>query len=257
MITSCVGVEGKTTTISNLAIALARAGHRVALVDLDLRKPMVGRFFGLELRPGLADVAIGRIDLERALVPVRLRTEEPIKLSRGARRVSRGEEPRAGGAERDAAGELFVLPAGFLPASPGELVGTQAVAGILARLHEEMDFVLVDAPPLLTVSDAATLSTRVDAVLVVVRLGLVNRPMLRDLARNLEASPAPKLGFILTGSDGVETYGAGTYAYRSRREHPSRGAAAEVVSEGPDRADAEAEAVRALADGPSSSPRVG
>jgi Mrp family chromosome partitioning ATPase len=128
------------------------------------------------------------------------------------------------------------------------------VAGILSRLRDQMDFVLVDAPPLLTVSDAATLSTRVDAVLVVVRLGLVNRPMLRDLARNLEASPAPKLGFILTGADGVEHYGAGTYAYRARREAPgSRGPEDRVASEDP----GGAEAARALAERPSSSPRAG
>ena len=217
MVTSSVGVEGKTTTFANLAIALARAGHRVALVDLDLRKPMVGRFFGLELRPGLADVAIERIELERALVPVNLQSSEPIRLSRSTRRVPPADDvPTSRKAHGE--GQLFILPAGFLPASPGELVGTEAVASILSRLREQMDFVLVDAPPLLTVSDAATLSTRVDAIIVVVRLGVVNRPMLRDLARELDASPAPKLGFILTGAGPTELYGLGAYGYRGKPE---------------------------------------
>ncbi|MDH4104481.1 MAG: P-loop NTPase, partial [Thermoleophilia bacterium] len=84
MVTSCVGIEGKTTTMSNLAVALARGGHTVALVDLDLRKPMVGRMFGLELRPGLADVAIGRIGLDRALVPIRIERGD-VTLSRPSR----------------------------------------------------------------------------------------------------------------------------------------------------------------------------
>lgn len=220
MITSCVGEEGKTTTISNLAIALARAGHRVALVDLDLRKPMIGRVFGLGLRPGLADVAIERVELEQALVPVRLRTSEPIRFSRSTVTPRRVADPELGSKAGDAQGELVILPAGFLPASPGELVGTQAVAHILARLREQMDFVLVDAPPLLTVSDTVTLSRRVDAVFVVVRLGLVNRPMLHELARELDATPARKLGFILTGADPSEQYGLGTYTYVAKGEGP-------------------------------------
>ena len=211
MITSSVGNEGKTTTLSNLAVALARAGQRVALVDLDLRKPMVGRMFGVELRPGLADVAIGRIELQSALVPIMLRTPEPARLTRPSRGLGSGDTPPRG----HGTGELYVLPAGFLPADPGELVGTQAVAGILSGLREEMDFVLVDSPPVLTVSDAAALSTRVDAIVVAVRLGIVNRPMLRDLARELDASPAAKLGFVLTGVGSAELYGTGGYGYRT------------------------------------------
>lgn len=219
MVTSCVGEEGKTTTISNLAIALARAGHRVALVDLDLRKPTIGRFFGLGLRPGLADVAIERVGLEQALVPTRLRTSEPITFARRqSTRMRRAAQDESGSATDDGEGRLFVLPAGFLPASPGELVGTRAVAGILDKLREHMDFVLVDAPPMLTVSDAATLSRRVDALVVVVRLGRVNRPMLRDLARDLEASPARKLGFVLAGADATEHYGVDTYSYLAKGE---------------------------------------
>jgi Mrp family chromosome partitioning ATPase/capsular polysaccharide biosynthesis protein len=252
MVTSCVGDEGKTTTISNLAIALARAGHRVALVDLDLRKPMIGRFFGLELRPGLADAAIERIELERALVQINLGAAEPIRLARSTRRLPTTEDES--GDRRHGDGQLYVLPAGFLPASPGELVGTEAVAGILARLREQMDFVLVDAPPMLTVSDAATLSTRVDGVAVVVRLGLVNRPMLRDLARELEASPAPKLGFILTGAGAAEQYAVAAYT-RGRGVHPSQPAARPVRRAAPEPPEP-SEPQPALSERPSS-PRAG
>lgn len=216
MISSAVASEGKTTTISNLAVALARGGNRVALVDLDLRKPMIGGFFGLELRPGLADVAIGRIELERALIQVGL----PAPTS-GRSRVGRRKAAWDPSVASEV-GDLFVLPAGFLPASPGELVGTEAVAAIIDGLRVAFDYVLIDSPPLLTVSDAVTLSTRVDAVFVAIRLGLVNRTMLRDLARVLATLPTPKLGFVLTGVDASERYGYGSYAApepRSQARH--------------------------------------
>ncbi|MDQ3671857.1 MAG: AAA family ATPase [Actinomycetota bacterium] len=204
MVTSSVSGEGKSVTVANLAVALARSGRRVVLVDLDLRKPAVGRLMGVGYRAGLTDVAIDRVSLERALVPVRLDAAEPIKLASRARDRS-AEEPASVGP--DAAGQLWILPAGFLPANPGELVGTRAVANILDELRKEADFVLVDAPPLLAVSDALTLSTRVDALLVVVRLGIVDRPMLRELARQLDVSPARKLGFVLAGGTVPEAYG--------------------------------------------------
>jgi non-specific protein-tyrosine kinase len=204
MVTSSVSGEGKSVTVANLAVSLARSGRRVVLVDLDLRKPAVGRLMGIGYRPGLTDVAIERITLERALVPVRLETAEPVRLASRSRRRDPDEPSPVG---PDAAGQLWVLPAGFLPASPGELVGTRAVANILDELRKEADFVLVDAPPLLAVSDALTLSTRVDALLVVVRLGIVDRPMLRELNRQLEVSPARKLGFVVAGAEVLQGYG--------------------------------------------------
>ena len=213
MVTSSVSGEGKSVTISNLALALARAGRRVVLVDLDLRKPGVAKLFGLEFRPGLTDVAIERVGLDEALVSVSLTTSAPAQFAsrRGGRARALDEGSEAPAAEGQ--GSLWLLPAGFLPANPGELVGTQAVASILDSLRERADFVLVDAPPLLAVSDGVTLSRRVDALLVVVRLGMVDRPLLRELGKQLEANPARKLGFVLAGVDPAELYGLGAYGY--------------------------------------------
>jgi Mrp family chromosome partitioning ATPase/capsular polysaccharide biosynthesis protein len=219
MVTSAVGVEGKSLTVANLAVALARSGYRVALVDLDLRKPSIGRLFGLGPRPGVTDVAIEKIHLERALAPARLDSSEPIPLSsRSAGGSVTGEGPAPRRSEQH--GELFLLPAGFLPTNPGELVGTHAVAGILSRLKEQMDFVLVDVPPMLAASDAVTLSTRVDAIAVVVRLGVVNRTILHELSRELETSSAQKLGFILTGTESPKLHRGYEYGYTDGSEAP-------------------------------------
>jgi succinoglycan biosynthesis transport protein ExoP len=212
LVTSSVTGEGKSTTVTNLAIALARAGRKVVLVDLDLRKPSIGGLLRMSYRPGITDVAIERIELENALIPIRLDARSPIDLTRRSRSRRGAVMDEQAGGDAASPGQLWVLPAGFIPASAGELVGTQAVARTLAELESTADFVLVDAPPLLAVSDAITLSTRVDAVLVVVRLGVVDRRMLRELSRQLEASPARKLGFVLAGGDVGELYGAG-YAY--------------------------------------------
>jgi capsular exopolysaccharide synthesis family protein len=203
MVTSAAEGEGKSTTVANIAVALADSGKTVALVDLDLRRPSLAAFFRLESRAGVTDVALGRIKLDEALVAVPLSGSAARSLN-GAR--SPVPEER-----------LHVLPSGrSLPANPAEFVGSQAVARLLAELRRDHDFVLVDAPPLLSVVDAMTLSTRVDAVFAVVRLGVANRPMLEDVARSLDRSPATKLGFVLTGSDDRKVYGSPGYGYHAR-----------------------------------------
>jgi capsular exopolysaccharide synthesis family protein len=194
MVTSAVQAEGKSTTVANLAVAFALAGRRVALVDLDLRRPFVARFFGIDGTSGVTDVAVGRTDLQQALVPV--------ELSR----------PSAGDADARGSGELVVLPSGSLPPDAGEFVGTRALGAILRNLRGQFDFVLIDAPPLLNVGDALALSDRVDGLLVVARLRVLRRGMLAELARILETAPADKLGFAVTDAGAEDGYGH-TYGY--------------------------------------------
>lgn len=195
MVTSAVEREGKSTTIANLAVALARSGRNVALVDLDLRQPVLAKYFDLQGQPGITDVVLERADLHTTIAPIRL----PIPAS-----ASLSANGSVG-----AAGRLNVLPTGPLPANPGELVGTQALGRVLDELRNEHDYVLIDAAPLLSVGDSMTLSARADAILVVTRLGIVNRPMLTDLSRELQGSPASKLGFVVTGVDLKAGYGHG------------------------------------------------
>ncbi|HEY3765252.1 MAG TPA: polysaccharide biosynthesis tyrosine autokinase [Gaiellales bacterium] len=190
MVTSASEQEGKSTTVGNLAVALARAGRRVVLVDLDLRKPYIDHFFDLTGRPGMTDVALGNVTLDQAMWSI------PIPGSDGG--------PQAG--------SLHVLPSGPMPPNPADLIESSVVSEILLDLAERADVVLLDSAPLLPVSDGVVLSNKVDAMLIVVRASTVRRPMLSELQRVLGACPAAKLGFVLTGADEGEGYGYG-YGY--------------------------------------------
>ncbi len=211
MITSAVEQEGKSTTIANLALALARSGKRVALVDLDLRRPFLAHFFGLG-GPGITQVALGHVSLAEALVSVAI--TEPGAA--GADGMGNGK------AHRTVKGLLEVLPAGPMPPDPGEFAGTQALGEILAALRERCDLVLIDAPPVLHVGDAIALSAKVDGILVATRLKVVRRNMLHELARQLATVPTPVLGFVVTGADEESAYGYGYgYGYHARAYEPT------------------------------------
>jgi len=226
MVTSAVGREGKSTTIANLAIALARAGRRVALVDLDLRRPFLDKFFRLESVPGVTDVVLKHSKLLDAMRPIgltgRVRDLDP-SLKRGfgwrpsSRSNSRPTSSRAvmqsSNGRSDIEGVLNLLPAGTMPSDAGEFVGNAGIAAIIEELRQQFDYVLVDAPPLLAVGDAMTLSAQVEGIIAVTRLRFVQRQLLHELARHLEMCRAEKLGFVLTGAELEEGYGYGYYDY--------------------------------------------
>jgi len=208
LVTSALEREGKSTTSANLAITLARAGERVALVDLDLRRPSLARFFDLIGRLGLTQVALRQAKLADVLdYPLAFTTRNGTGDGAGA--SENGNRSRIG------EGELAVIGTGPIPPNPGEFVGTAAIARILDELRTQFDTVLIDTPPALQVGDAMSLSTRVDAILVVCRMNFIKRPMLTELRRALDASPAEKLGFVLAGAESEDGYGyrAGAYYY--------------------------------------------
>jgi Mrp family chromosome partitioning ATPase/capsular polysaccharide biosynthesis protein len=223
MVTSAVEKEGKSTTVANLAIALARAGQRVVLVDLDLRRPFVERFFGLVNHAGLTQVAVGHVSLDEALTPISLDAAvdgavlTSIVTGNGQVRIS------ANGAASTRSGTLHVLPSGPIPPDPGEFVGTVRLTEILEQLRDRADIVLIDAPPLFHVGDALVLSAKVDAVVVVTRMEVVRRPMVAELHRLLGTMPATKLGFVVTGAEADVEHGSGYggyYYYRPYERSP-------------------------------------
>jgi succinoglycan biosynthesis transport protein ExoP len=220
MVTSSVEQEGKSTTVANLAVALARSGQRVVLVDLDLRRPFLDHFFDVRQRPGLTQVAIGQTPLTKAIVPVPIRERRDIAQAKALPSL-----PSLLG------GSLSVIVAGTIPPNAAEFVGSDALADILRELRARFDTVLIDAPPALSLGDAMALSRSVDALMVIARLKIVRRPMLNELHRLLESSPARKLGFVLTDARSEDGYGSGYgYGYGNYSAAPARHARQAVSS---------------------------
>jgi Mrp family chromosome partitioning ATPase/capsular polysaccharide biosynthesis protein len=212
MVTSAVEQEGKSTTASNLAIAMTRAGRRVALVDLDLRRPSLAAFFGLPKdTPGVTTVLLGRESLRNALRPI-LGGSLDFGGQPGSRNGNDNGRavPHGGGSEE---GSLSVLVAGPTPPDPGEFIATAPIGELVRHLTAEFDAVLVDTPPLLSVGDAMVISSSVDAAIVVARLGVVRRPTLEELRRALHTCPTVKLGYVATGTQSEDGYGYGSYDY--------------------------------------------
>jgi succinoglycan biosynthesis transport protein ExoP len=205
LLTSAIPKEGKSTTAANLAVALARGGRRVAHVDLDLRRPHLNKFFRLPGTPGITDVVLGRETLENALTRVDLGTGLPAPASGSV---------NVGGTALAGHGSLDVLTSGPIPRDPGELVGTSRLSEILNALRDSYDLVVIDSPPMLRVGDVITLSTKVDALVVVSCLNLVRRQVLTEMRRLLDSIPIEKLGLVLAGAD-VERKGDYGYGYSS------------------------------------------
>ena len=194
LISSSVPGEGKTTTVCNLAISLAQGGHRVCLIEGDLRRPSFSGYLGVESAAGLTSVLIGAADLDDVLQPW--------------------------GEGRVGAGKIEVLASGPVPPNPSELLGSQNMADLIDLLHTRFDFVLLDAPPLLPVTDAAVLATRADVVLLVARVGRTRREQLRRATEALRAVDAKIVGTVLNM---VPTKGPDAYYYGQYSSYIPRG----------------------------------
>jgi polysaccharide biosynthesis transport protein len=188
MITSAIDGEGKSSTAANLAVAYARSGLRVILADLDLRAPSLDRLFGLEGRAGVNDVAIGHLPLDAALAEV------PVMSSSSS---SNGDASYRG--------SLHVLPAAPVPPELREMVLVQWTAELLPQLTSKAEIVLVDAPPIVPVTEAQALVSYVDRLLVVIGWSFARRRTLKDLRCALVASGARPVGFVLVAGAGEMT----------------------------------------------------
>nr|WP_306239511.1 polysaccharide biosynthesis tyrosine autokinase [Ornithinimicrobium cryptoxanthini] len=193
LITSTVPGEGKSTTSVNLALTMAETGARVCLVEGDLRRPRMLEYMGLESAAGLTDVLVGRVDVEDVLQP----------------HVS----------------NLHVLGCGPIPPNPSELLGSAAMERLLERLSKDYDYVVIDAPPVLAVTDAAVLSTLADGTIVVVGVGVVKRDTLSRAIAALERVDANVLGVVLNRLPvkGPDAYAYDYQSYRPGVEIEGRG----------------------------------
>ncbi len=220
MVSSAAAQEGKSTTVTNLAVALAQSGERVVLVDADVYNATLTDFFELHACRGLTDVALGRASLADAIKTI------PIPGARGNRSIQGGDNGR------ETFGGVFeVLPAGTASQDAAAILGSSNLERIISELRERADYVLFDAPPLLGVGDAMALSAKVDAVLLVAKAEGMDRTMLEELGRAAAVCPKPKLGFVITGADQGQAYG---YPGAARRGSESL-QRAELISGGRNR----------------------
>jgi succinoglycan biosynthesis transport protein ExoP len=231
IVTSASEREGKSTTVANLGVALARSGKRVLLVDLDLRRPFLDTLFGLQGRPGVTNVVLDEVGLDEAVATVwspeprsegASAAEAPAEVEASSQtRARRSGAGRQSNGRAPTGGVLQVLTSGPRPPNPGEFVALRAVGNLLDEVRKRADFVLVDAPPLIGLGDSMTVSAKVDGILVVTRMNLLTRPQAAELRRLLATSPTPVLGFVLTGADTDEhryAYAAEGYRLEAAQE---------------------------------------
>lgn len=186
--TSAMPGDGKSTTATNLAITLAQQGARILLVDADLRRGSLHEVFGKLREPGLSEVLLGR---------------EPV-------------EAAVQGIDVGDSGVIDLLSTGVLPPNPAELLGSPRMHRLLEQLQGSYDTVILDAPPLNVVTDAAVLGTNSDGVLLVARAGVTDRDALAYAIEQLGNVRAPVLGAVLNDVDHKRQvhYGSrASYAY--------------------------------------------
>jgi capsular exopolysaccharide synthesis family protein len=165
VVTSAIATEGKTTTAINLGIAFAEAGRRVLLVDGDLRRPRIAEYLGIETAAGLTNVLAGHVDVTDVL------------------------QPWGGGG-------LTVLASGTVPPNPSELLGSQTMIELMARLRKRFDVILIDTPPLLPVTDGAVAAAHADGAVLVVRFGRAKRHQIASALNSLRSVDARILGTV-------------------------------------------------------------
>jgi capsular exopolysaccharide synthesis family protein len=169
-VTSAAAGEGKSTTVANVAIALAEGGRRVIVVDADLRRPGLHTLFGLDLQEGLANVLLGE------------HTQLPLQDT--------------------AAAGVRLLSSGQTAANPLEALSSRRLDQVLALARAQADFVLVDTPPAGALADTAVLAPRLDGILLVVSAGKTKRDLARRAREQLERVNANLLGVVLTNVRG-------------------------------------------------------
>ncbi len=166
LVTSSNSGEGKTSVTLGLALVLAEAGSRVLVVDADLRRPAVAKYAELEGTVGLTNVLVGDLTLDQAAQP--------------------WGYPN-----------LLVLTSGEEPPNPGQLIASGRLESVVTSAREEFDYVLLDSPPVRSVSDPMWLAALTDGAMVVTRIGKVTGPELRQTVDAIEASKHDVLGLVV------------------------------------------------------------
>ena len=174
LVTSPRPKAGKTTTVANLGISLAEIGRRVLLIDGDLRRPRLGKLFGLQFATGLSDVLLDAGSGINTLDSVVRASTVP---------------------------GLYVLPGGSEPANISKLLHATYLDTLVEAARSEYDFVLIDSPPMIGMADARLLSRNADGVILICRAGETSPEQLGEARQRLADDGTPVIGTILNGCD--------------------------------------------------------
>ena len=167
VVTSAGSDEGKSTTIANLAVTMAQSGRKTVLVDCDLRRPQLHTLFGLQMEPGLTNMV-----LEETAPPLQETGVENLQL----------------------------LSSGTRPPNPADLLGSSKIDALLEQLRADADIILLDAPPVIAVTDAAVLGAKADGVLLVLNAGKTRREQAERAKTLLEKAHVRIVGATLTNA---------------------------------------------------------
>ncbi len=169
LITSTGPSEGKTTTCYNLAKVLASAGDSVVIVDSDFRRPAIHKIFGLQNQIGITSFFLGK-SLEEIIQPTTIQN-------------------------------LYVIPTGPLPPNPPEFITRKSFENLLKILKEKYNYVILDSPPVLSVTDPILLSVLTDMTILVIRYNEIDRKLIKQCLNSLQKSGANVIGTIINDVD--------------------------------------------------------
>lgn len=194
VVTSSGPGEGKTTTSSNLASVMAQGGHKTILIDCDLRKPKVHKVFGISNQVGLSNLLIGETEFEAAM-------------------------------HKTEVDNLYVLPAGIRPPNPAELLASEKMKSFINSLKDKYEYIILDTPPVLMVTDAQILSQYSDGCLLVISSNEAQREAAMRAKELLTKVGAKILGVVLNKVDTSRRgyyYGYYYHAYYGNEEMNSK-----------------------------------
>ncbi|MCM1990495.1 CpsD/CapB family tyrosine-protein kinase [Oceanirhabdus seepicola] len=187
LVTSAYPGDGKTTTLSNLAIAFAQTGKKVIVIDGDLRKPRIHRSFEVSNINGVSDVLVGKIDI--------------------------------GDAIKEYNENLHIITCGTVPPNPAEMAGSKAMEKLIEELSLRYDYVLIDSPPILPVTDAQVLSTLVDGTILVAASSQSEKQGIKKAYESLVKVNGNLIGTVMTKVKNKSKKHYGYYAYYGEEEH--------------------------------------
>lgn len=174
--------DGKSTTAVNLSVALSQTNEKVLLIDCDLRKPRIHKFFNTSNIPGLTNI-VGNFNT----------ISEVIKNTKYP--------------------NLDIICAGVIPPNPAEILASEKVSNIFSELEKEYDYIFIDSPPINVVSDILPISNKCDGVILVVKHNDSRLPEISKAVKSLEFAKANIIGFIINESEAESADKKGKYKY--------------------------------------------